>query len=1031
MEVEERLGRESIDGRPLYQYQVDMGHLSGLEVLLNHPLATDEQRIHALAPVAAARFASSYEEGGVPSWADCGAEIERLYGTTQFSQARLRTLMELSLSRYRVPVIKGDNGAVLLLQTIISQAGLPSGMLRRGRTLRGVLDELVRGRALGSDDLQSEASKLISEAVDNGKLRKAYQEAGHLPKLCADLVEAVVRLTERAKWTGGSLDPLWELPNWSRELPFRVEESTAREIVTELLGVATAAVVGDTLAVDRILSCSDGIWSMKARAVVPSEGIELPNENRQTLSIQYAMGQKQEPVGEAFRLQLQKDGSYRLPRDVEEVLVSQVSQRISLVRQDVDGRYLPLECARGESLGESATWVFEPRRGEYVYKADAPVRLRTPELLVAVAEGTEVTGDAMKTGERLSLQGVSKALWKVTGRAQVMDADGELALIHAGYEGPQVYLDFKGKTPAFQTHKFSAVFLGDPIPRRSGALSGRIEWRKAGEQEWNIRPVRAETGHLSFRLVSTDGDVLAERRRVFVLPEEFRPTITNRSVSFSLPGNLGVEGHVPNPEGNYILEFGQESKLDVTIRAESSEIGVTFKRSMLTSFSNVATGEEVHVGTSKVSSRAADGFVASSGFHDSIEVGRIGDHWTAAYSVGLQDGKFYLSDERVKGYRKALSFHPRGRTHALVVQFQNGPKLEIDEYRIKRNGSVLTVEGAAPDILIELKRMVPANDVQSDIVQLERIDPENWAIPEWLDSASTYLAVDSTHQAAPCLVSAGRNDQGQKRCFHAAIEITNESEREAELVDLYTQWTDNTHDGVASSEIDACLQWMGEFQFELRWLDPFLVLAANPQLAMRMLALARLRGQIQAEQGLRWALDDVPLFWHRVTHRELEMLRVWAGHQLGNGALDEIHRLMGQDGLSIPSRLMKSSTLRLCHPAWLEGWQERVIDWCSASGRDYQIRIPDVGGAAEAVWMTIEGHHLFDQARRRPQRLPADIDMFRTHLLAPYELAILMSRGVETERGLRDDFLFARHMIDPVQFDDAYCVALSLLEGAS
>ena len=108
-----------------------------------------------------------------------------------------------------------------------------------------------------------------------------------------------------------------------------------------------------------------------------------------------------------------------------------------------------------------------------------------------------------------------------------------------------------------------------------------------------------------------------------------------------------------------------------------------------------------------------------------------------------------------------------------------------------------------------------------------------------------------------------------------------------------------------------------------------------------------------------------------------------------------------------------------------------MIDWCSASGRDYQIRIPDVGGAAEAVWMTIEGHHLFDQARRRPQRLPADIDMFRTHLLAPYELAILMSRGVETERGLRDDFLFARHMIDPVQFDDAYCVALSLLEGAS
>src|SRR5690606_22314440 len=82
--LEERLGRELIDGRPLYQYQVDQEHLSALEVLINHPRATEKQKIHALAPVAAARFASIYEDG-VPSWAHCGAEIERLYGATQVS----------------------------------------------------------------------------------------------------------------------------------------------------------------------------------------------------------------------------------------------------------------------------------------------------------------------------------------------------------------------------------------------------------------------------------------------------------------------------------------------------------------------------------------------------------------------------------------------------------------------------------------------------------------------------------------------------------------------------------------------------------------------------------------------------------------------------------------------------------------------------------------------------------------------------------------------------------------------------------
>ncbi|MCZ8158436.1 MAG: hypothetical protein O9256_00835 [Rhizobiaceae bacterium] len=1019
----EKLGREVIDGRPLYRYQSDMEFLSFLEAFINQPRANDEQKIMALAPVAAARFASAYEEG-VPSWAHCGTEIERFYGSKQTSQARFRLLMELSLGRYRVPIIKDAGGSDRLLYTIISQAGLPSGMLRKGKVLRGIMDDLMRELARGSDSLLPEAIRLIDEASDQGRLNKLYREAGHLPELCADLAMAVRKLTEQAKWSGGSLDPLWELPNWNRELPFRVEEDAAREIVGELLGVAAAASGGSAMAIDRILSVRDGVWSMKARAVLPCDGIELPGEIRNVLSVQYAI--EQEPAGEAFRIRRTQDDKFQQARGVEDLLLGSVNQRVSLVVQDAQGEYQPQRCERGEPLGESATWVFEPCGGEYVYKADAPVRLRAPELLIAAAEGAEITGDAVNTGERISLQGTSRALWRVTGRALVIDADAEPALIHAGYDGPQVYLDFRGKTPTFQTHEFSAVFVGDPAPRASGALFGRIQWRKFGEQEWTNGPARAETGHLSFRLLSSDGKVLAERRRIFVLPADMDVRITNKSVSLKQLNDFEVFGSTPDPDGRYTLDFGQDTSLKTTLKAGNSALDVVFRRAIPTSFVDLATGEEVHVGAKTISSRASDRWLASSVSHQSVDVFRKNDNFAAAFQIGLRGGKLSFSDERFRAFRKALSFHPKGRTHTLVAQFRNGPRLELHEYRIVLREGILTVMGATPEVSIELLPLVPASDGTAHTVQLERLDSERWAIPECLDSTTAYLAVDTTHQAAPCLVRGSKDCQDAELSFHRAIAISEESEREAVLIQLYRQITDDPCDAASSAEIDACLQWLGDFQFELKWLDPFLVLSANPNLALRILILAKLRERVQAEQGLRWALDDVPLFWHRVGLRELSGVLEWTVRHFGVGAQINVAILLGGPDFHIPSRLKQFTSLRDRHPECLMYWQTTVIDWCNASGLGYSPRSPAIGKSAEDVWKAIEGTPLYQS---RGRKVPGEGDIFRTYLLAPYELAIMLSTGIEPDITYRNDLLYARHMIDPQQFDDAFCVALAHLEN--
>ena len=1020
----EKLGRELIDGRPLYQYQSDMEFLSVLEGFINQPKATDENKIRSLAPVAAARFASRYEEG-VPSWAHCGPEVEQLYGAKQGSQARFRTLMELSLGFYKVPVIKDDGGRVRLLHTIISQAGLPSGMLRKGKVLRGVMDALIGELARGSDDLVPEAGRLIEEAIAQGRLNKLHQEAGHLPKLCADLAIAVRKLTEQANWAGGSLDPLWQIPNWAKELPFRVEENAAREIVGELLGVAAAAAGGSSMAIDRILSFRDGVWSMKARAVFPHDGIELPDESRTLLSVQYAI--EQQPAGEAFRIRRKQGGLYEQARGVEDLLIGSVNQRISLVVQDSEGKYQHQVCERGEPLGESASWVFEPCRGEYIYKADAPVRLRAPELLVAVADGAEITGEAIDTGQHLSFEGNRRALWKVTGRAQVKDADADPALIHAGYDGPQVYLDFKGKTPSFHARKFASVFIGDPAPRGTGALFGRIQWKRVGEQDWNGGPVRNETGHLSFRLVSSDGEVLAERRRIFVLPEGLGARISNRSVSLRHLANLEVVGHTPGPDGNYTLDFGQETSLKATLKTGNSTLDAVFKRVTPTSFLDLATREEVHEGAKKLSSRAAERFLAHSVNHKSVDVYRKDDNFATAFQIGLRGGNISLSDERFRSFRKALSFHPKGRTHTLVAQFRNGPRLEIHEYRIIRREGILEVMGATPEVSVELRPLVPAADGEARAFQLERIDAEHWAIPECLDGAAAYLAVDTTHQAAPCLVRGSKGGEHEQLRFHDAIAISDESERGAVLIDLYRRVTETPEVGASSAEIDACLQWLGDFQFELKWLDPFLVLSANPDLALRMLVLARLQGQVQAEQGLRWALDDVPLFWHRVGLSDLSGVLEWTVRHFGVQTQIEVAVFLGGPDFHIPSRLKQLVSLRDRHPACLKNWQEIVVDWCQASGLGYAPRSPAIGEAAAALWKKIEGRPLYDSQGRR---VPGGGDIFRTYLLAPCELAIMFFLGIEPDITYRNDLLYARHMIDPQQFDDAFCVALAILEDS-
>lgn len=1022
-----RLGSEPVErGKPLYKYRIDLKQLEVMEAFINNPRASDTQKILALAPVAAANFAMNYVDG-LPAWEDCGAEVSKLYGTTQASQQRFRMLMERSLGYYGVNIAKRADGATLLLETIIGQAGLPPGMLKEGQPLWKILDALMKRVGEGAEDAKAEASLLVDDAVERAdgrqvpRLRRAYRDAQHLPQLCSDLVLALSQLVERANWTGGSLEPIYDLPNWDKDLPFRVDEATARILVSQLLNVAMTAAGRPGLAIERILSRQYGQYILETRASISPEGILLPDENRPVVAVHYAVDG--EPADEAFRLRGTENSPYFLAKEGHALGDSANTRQVSLVLKKADG-YLPLDCAGQEPLDESVSWVFESRGHDDIYRTPAPARLRARKLRVVAPEGTRVSGAAAQLS-RLppSRYGAARTIWEVTGEATFIGEDGEPAQVQAGYEGPQMYLDFRGRAPNFKVKEFSTVFLGHPEPRRSGGLSGRIQWKKAGTTEWSSATLRGQAGHLSFRLVAANNEVLAERRRVFVFPEDFNPKITPKSVSFKLPSGCELREHVADAEGNLTLEFAS-SQMQVAMIVAGVPVEIVFARPpAAAAFIDTTSQEQISNGTKEISSLVAGRIRAYSTHHDAVEIRRVSDRFDAIYPARLQGAMLRLSE--LKDFLQALSFHPRGRTHAISVQFRNGPAIKITPHRIRRRGNMLTIAGAGDDTRIQLLPLNAPAQCQKDSIALERVDAEQWKLPEPIDETAQYLAIDATHQATPCLVAAAEPEEENARTFLGVIGISDESAREQALVALYEWITENPHEGRAAAELKTCLQWLGTFQRWLSWLDPFLILAAYPPLALRVLSLSRLDGETLAEQGLRTALNEVPFFWHRVTPTQIVALIDWVTKQFGPESAERVNRLL--DELDIPRMMKQPAQLRPALPPWRDAWQAKVIEWAS-SQQEHQLRSPRQADASMVLWKHLEGHPDEDELRSRPKNIPADVDIFRTWLLAPHELAIAIAHDIPLEDQLRDDLLFARHMIDAEEFDLAYCASLARLE---
>ena len=184
---------------------------------------------------------------------------------------RFGDLMERSLRYYKIPVLTFEAGESGRLSTIIANSGLPAPMLAEGRSLRALLDRIML-RATQGEDLLGVANDLIK---GNQYLPDRYRKSEFFPKLCCDLIKAVWALKQQAQWDGGSLDAIWQIQGWQRELPFTVPEASARAIVTSLLGAAEDAKRSGPLGIDRILRKSGGQWELSACMSLPEGGYRI------------------------------------------------------------------------------------------------------------------------------------------------------------------------------------------------------------------------------------------------------------------------------------------------------------------------------------------------------------------------------------------------------------------------------------------------------------------------------------------------------------------------------------------------------------------------------------------------------------------------------------------------------------------------------------------------------------------------------------------------------------------------------------
>ena len=479
------------DGRPLYRYRIRDSEFDELELILSEGLEERDFHQRAIGPKGAMAFclwASEWWRCNYQSGAWKWQPLVEALGHPEFAPGdyrygELQVLVTKGLRAWGRTVHRAGYNRNYL-GTLVCEGGLPQHLILREKThlrhyLEDLLDEFQLFGAAGVPPRD------LAERVRN-RLPRAWRR-DVVYELCGELIQEICRLQREL---GDTETPVLDLdrmrPSWRDELPVRVTDQVARELLNGLLvGAiqgAKRARIGVRWNAD-LVPVGNGDWELRGSFDLPKKIREeavhhlFPGWPQGSTASRFTLG-TQSP-GKPFRAlavatkrQTGEDGSaYRLEffPAAEETHTREVAAARKLVARFPDDEY-STDLFRGASGLGDLPWVFVPDDEENAMRSvcrlagQGSVRSKQSWCLVAADRniGVErVNGEVKKEGFLRNED--QRAVYWVSGQARFRAEDGTQITVEteADFDSSGIEYHLVGSPKSFD-NGVTVFFEGGP-----------------------------------------------------------------------------------------------------------------------------------------------------------------------------------------------------------------------------------------------------------------------------------------------------------------------------------------------------------------------------------------------------------------------------------------------------------------------------------------------------------------------------------------------------------------------------------------
>lgn len=548
-EVIERTGLDRFVGHPLYSYKITTEELESLRTELKNLLTIagkfrTSEECSAFCLFGAEWFRRHYDRG-VWSWQTIfdGLDIDLRDWDSLKQQVGDFTIS--GLQWWRIDLIQ-TRLSRRYLTTLVCQGGFPINTLRNdgaglSRYLKSCLKDHERYPSEPLGEITQKYVSYIPATLDNSDVRR----------LVGDLVRVIASLRKQsddASTCGFSRFDYLEQYHlgWERQLPLRVEEPEAKELLISLLDVARSEPFSNrSISVSTTLELGPQEASISRRLKFPSTLSEedfrrlmgyTSNEHLPPRMTGYLQaGEVRTPC---INIARSHDGTkFRLINlDSTSLFGREAFQKTILVLAVGGQEIKRIDLSGGEELPDSP-WVFiDEESGNLI--GVGTVKSRDAQVIVAIPTGCEVREEQEGTEiEQLDVKVAGRDILRLTGSATFVRGDISFKVVTKSEQEEAFLYELRGKRQKLGIGG-STIWVGTPsafeVPISDDGFpvevcSDRVEWRPASGGDWKSCS-RDCVGDILIRVQANDGTAFLSKATVF--PSTFR----FRVVSGSKPG---------------------------------------------------------------------------------------------------------------------------------------------------------------------------------------------------------------------------------------------------------------------------------------------------------------------------------------------------------------------------------------------------------------------------------------------------------------------------------------------------------------